>query len=47
MEAMVAAVKVHAAGGYDAAAKAIAGPITSPQEHTAQEMSTWPRSPAP
>ena len=40
MEAMMAAVKVHAASGYDEAAKTIAGPITSPQEQTAQEMST-------
>ncbi|MCP9000665.1 HNH endonuclease [Pseudarthrobacter sp. RMG13] len=38
MEAMFAAVKVHAASGYDDAAQAIAGPITSPQEQTAQDM---------
>ncbi|MCU1434698.1 MAG: endonuclease [Pseudarthrobacter sp.] len=38
LEAMVAAVKVHAAGGYDEAAHVIAGPISSPQEQTAQEM---------
>ncbi|MCU1435443.1 MAG: endonuclease, partial [Pseudarthrobacter sp.] len=38
LEAMVAAVKVHAAGGYDEAAQLIAGPIRSPQEQTAQEM---------
>ncbi|QOD02148.1 HNH endonuclease signature motif containing protein [Pseudarthrobacter sp. BIM B-2242] len=38
LEAMVAAVKVHAAGGYDEAAQVIAGPIMSPQEQTAQEM---------
>ncbi|MDP9999367.1 HNH endonuclease signature motif containing protein [Pseudarthrobacter sulfonivorans] len=40
LEAMVAAVKVHAAGGYDEAAQVIAGPLMSPQEHTAQEMGT-------
>ena len=40
MEAMFAAVKVHAAGGYDEAARLIAGPVTSPQEQSAQEMST-------
>ncbi|QOD03416.1 DUF222 domain-containing protein [Pseudarthrobacter sp. BIM B-2242] len=40
LEAMVAAVKVHAAGGYDEAAQVIAGPILSPQEQTAQEMGT-------
>ncbi|WP_164198994.1 HNH endonuclease signature motif containing protein [[Micrococcus luteus] ATCC 49442] len=39
LEAMVAAVKVHAAGGYDEAAQVIAGPIMSPQEQTAQDMS--------
>ncbi|WP_426938939.1 DUF222 domain-containing protein [Pseudarthrobacter sp. S3] len=38
MEAMVAAVKVHAASGYDDAAQTIAGPINSPQEQTAQDM---------
>ncbi|BAS11341.1 hypothetical protein AHiyo4_47630 [Arthrobacter sp. Hiyo4] len=38
MEAMFAAVKVHAASGYDHAAQTIAGPITSPQEQTAQDM---------
>jgi hypothetical protein len=38
MEAMFAAVKVHAASGYDEAAQLIAGPINSPQEQTAQEM---------
>ncbi|MCO4263559.1 HNH endonuclease [Pseudarthrobacter sp. MDT3-26] len=38
MEAMFAAVKVHAASGYDEAAQTIAGPITSPQEQTAQDM---------
>ncbi|MFY9635144.1 MAG: DUF222 domain-containing protein, partial [Cellulosimicrobium cellulans] len=38
LEAMVAAVKVHAAGGYDEAAQVIAGPIMSPREQTAQEM---------
>ncbi|MDP9998011.1 hypothetical protein J2W15_001508 [Pseudarthrobacter sulfonivorans] len=37
---MVAAVKVHAAGGYDEAAQVIAGPIMSPQEQTAREMGT-------
>ncbi|MFY9634515.1 MAG: DUF222 domain-containing protein [Cellulosimicrobium cellulans] len=40
IEAMLAAVKVHAAGGYDEAARLIAGPIMSPQEQTAQEMGT-------
>jgi hypothetical protein len=40
MEAMFAAVKVHTAGGYDEAARLVAGPITSPQEQTAQEMGT-------
>ncbi|QOD04073.1 HNH endonuclease signature motif containing protein [Pseudarthrobacter sp. BIM B-2242] len=39
LEAMVAAVKVHAAGGYDEAGQAIAGPIMSPKDHTAQDMS--------
>ena len=38
MEAMIAAVKVHAAAGYDEAARMIVGPIFSPQEQTAQEM---------
>jgi hypothetical protein len=38
MEAMLAAVKVHAASGYDEAAQLIAGPIMSPQEQTAQEL---------
>ncbi|QNE16013.1 HNH endonuclease signature motif containing protein [Pseudarthrobacter sp. NBSH8] len=38
MEAMFAAVKVHAASGYDEAAQTIAAPITSPQEQTAQDM---------
>ncbi|GAC1458682.1 MAG: HNH endonuclease signature motif containing protein [Pseudarthrobacter sp.] len=40
MEAMFAAVKVHTAGGFDEAARLIAGPISSPQEQTAQEMGT-------
>jgi hypothetical protein len=38
MEAMFAAVKVHAASGYDEAAQTIAPPITSPQKRTAQDM---------
>ncbi|MDR6416494.1 DUF222 domain-containing protein [Pseudarthrobacter sulfonivorans] len=38
MEAMVAAVKVHAVGGYDQAAQLIGGPIMSPQEQTAQDL---------
>ncbi|GAC1494318.1 MAG: hypothetical protein NVS2B15_15580 [Pseudarthrobacter sp.] len=40
MEVMFAAVKVHTAGGFDEAARLIAGPISSPQEQTAQEMGT-------
>ena len=38
MEAMMAAVKVHAAGGYDEAAQAISSPVASPEEQTAQDM---------
>ncbi|MBT2597170.1 HNH endonuclease signature motif containing protein [Arthrobacter sp. ISL-72] len=38
MEARLAALKVHLAAGYAAAAEALAAPAKSPQEHTAQEM---------
>ena len=38
MEAMFAAVKVHAVNGYDEAAQAIAGPVASPAEQTARDM---------
>ncbi|MBE4717799.1 HNH endonuclease signature motif containing protein [Pseudarthrobacter sp. AB1] len=38
MEAMMAAVKVHAVNGFDEAAQAIAAPITSPGDQTAQDM---------
>ncbi|MCO4256115.1 HNH endonuclease signature motif containing protein [Pseudarthrobacter cellobiosi] len=38
MEAMMAAVKVHAVNGFDEAAQAIAAPITSPADQTAQDM---------
>ena len=37
-EARLAALKVHLAAGYAAAAEALAAPARSPQEHTAQEM---------
>ncbi|WP_354216799.1 DUF222 domain-containing protein [Arthrobacter sp. UYCo732] len=37
MEAMMAAVKVHAANGYDHAAQAVSGPVASPGEQTAQD----------
>ncbi|MBT2593950.1 HNH endonuclease signature motif containing protein [Arthrobacter sp. ISL-72] len=37
-EARLAALKVHLAAGYAAAAEALAAPAKSPQEHTAQEM---------
>ncbi|MFJ5700360.1 DUF222 domain-containing protein [Arthrobacter sp. NPDC093139] len=38
MEAQLAALKVHFAAGYAAAAEALAGPASSPQERTAQEI---------
>ncbi|WP_223913944.1 HNH endonuclease signature motif containing protein [Arthrobacter sp. NicSoilC12] len=38
MEARLAALKVHFAGGYARVAVAMAGPAVSPQERTAQEM---------
>ncbi|MBP1133812.1 hypothetical protein JOE31_000044 [Arthrobacter sp. PvP023] len=38
MEAMLAAVKVHFAAGYAAAAAALAAPAVSPQERTARDM---------
>ncbi|CAN7540444.1 DUF222 domain-containing protein [Arthrobacter sp. LjRoot14] len=38
MEAMLAAVKVHFAAGYAAAAAALAAPVVSPQERTARDM---------
>ncbi|MFF1384962.1 DUF222 domain-containing protein, partial [Arthrobacter sp. NPDC058288] len=38
MEAMLAAVKVHFAAGYAAAADVLAGPAVSPQERTARDM---------
>jgi hypothetical protein len=37
-EARLAALKVHLAAGYAAAAEALAAPARSPQERTAQEM---------
>ncbi|WP_254678662.1 HNH endonuclease signature motif containing protein [Arthrobacter sp. 24S4-2] len=39
MEARFSAVKVHLAAGYATTAEALAPPASSPQEHTAQEMS--------
>ncbi|MFF1384079.1 endonuclease, partial [Arthrobacter sp. NPDC058288] len=38
MEAMLAALKVHFAAGYAAAAAAMAAPAVSPQERTARDM---------
>jgi hypothetical protein len=38
VEAMVAAVRVHLAAAYAGKATALAGPVASPGEHTAQEM---------
>jgi hypothetical protein len=39
IDAQVAAVRIHLAGGYVGAAEALLGPPVSPEEHTAQEMS--------